>query len=106
MSGPAARRAKLLASVYRAYGVAAVWTRVSGGALLDLTIRYRAEDEPIDFGDSSALRRSRRAWVLKSENPSPQAGDVFTCEEGGFRVIAEPRLEPNGLEWLCEVAEA
>jgi len=105
MSGPAARRAKLLASVYRAYGVAAVWTRVSGGAPLNLTVRTRSEDETIDFGDSAALRRSNRAWVRKSENPAPREGDVFTGEEGTFRVIAEPRLEPNGLEWLCEIAE-
>jgi len=105
MSGPAVRRAKLLASVYRAYGAAAVWTRVGGGAPLTPTVRHRSEDEPIDFGESSALRRANRVWVRKSEVPAPCRGDTIVDEEGSFRVIAEPRLEPNGLEWLCEVAE-
>jgi hypothetical protein len=104
MSGPAARRAKLLVSVYRAWGVAAVWTRVSGGTPLTPTVRHRSEDEVIDFGDSSALRRANRAWVRKSEVPEPKQGDTFVDEEGSFKVIAEPRLEPNGLEWLCEIS--
>lgn len=105
MSGPAARRARLLAAVYRAWGVAAVWTPV-GGAALTVTVRQRSEDELIDFGDSSALRRANRAWVRKSEVAAPATGDSFVSEEGTFRVIAQPRLEPNGLEWLCEVAAA
>lgn len=105
MSGPAVRRAKMLASVYRAFGVAAVWTRVSGGTPLTPTVRHRSEDEPIDFGDSSMLSRSNRAWVRKSEVAAPQKGDTFVDAEGTFRVIADPKLEPNGQEWLCEVAE-
>ena len=108
MTDMADREARLLAAVYRSYGLAAVWTPVGGGESVSPTVRHTTEDVEPEFGAGRDVRRRNLIHVRRSEVPAAAAGDLvaITTPPLAFRVIAQPRLEPGGLEWLCEVAEA
>lgn len=107
MTGMADREARLLDAVYRTYGLAAVWTPVDGSAATPLTVRHSTEDVEAEYGAGRDVRRRNLIHVRLSEAPAAAAGDrvALTTPPRAFRVIAQPRLEANGLEWLCEVAE-
>lgn len=106
MTAMADREARLLDAVYRTYGQQAVWTPVAGGAPLSPTVRHATEDVELEFGEGRTFARRNLIYVRRSEMPRAAKGDVIAIAQppSTHRVIAEPRLEPNGLEWLCEVS--
>jgi hypothetical protein len=99
------RRARLLASLYAAYGEAASWSADSGAAT-SVTIRRQAGDAEIGFGGSEALVDSDVFRVRTSEIATPATGDKVTLTEGGqvLKIIADPRRAKQGAEWVCQGA--
>lgn len=104
MTPLADRRARLLDAVYRAYGEVSVWTPVGGGAALTPVVRRQAGDQVVRWGDSQAVLGTLVLRVRRSEISAPSEGDLIVITPDIFKLIAEPRLEPVGLEWLCEAA--
>lgn len=106
----AGREGRMLAAVYRAYGRTALWTPADGGDALTLVVRHEVRDDVEGFGQGEALVRTNLVFVRCSDFVSPlepmQDAIVEIAREGGgvdtFRIRAEPRLEPEGLEWMCE----
>lgn len=99
------REARLLAAVYRTYGVAALWTPAGGGAAVALTVRHGVEDETFRFGDSRGINRKNVMFVRVSEMAAPTRDSLI--EAGGriWAVLTAPMLEDGGLEWRFGVAE-
>ena len=106
MTPLADRRARLLDAVYRAYGEASVWTPVGGGVPATPSVRRQIGEQVVRWGDSEAVMGSLILRVRRSELAAPAEGDLVTIAPDTFKVIAEPRLEPVGQEWLCEAAPA
>lgn len=104
MTPLADRRARLLDAVYRAYGEASVWTPAGGGVSSTPVVRRQAGDQVVSWGDSQAVMGTLILRVRRSEMAAPGEGDLVAIAPDTFKVIAEPRLEPIGLEWLCEAA--
>lgn len=104
MTPLADRHARLLDATYRAFGVAAVWSPVGGGADLTPVVRRQDGDGIVHWGESQALAAIQVLRVRRSEAPTPAEGDQVVVGSDTFRLIAEPRLETLGLEWLCEAA--
>ncbi|WP_296167994.1 hypothetical protein [uncultured Brevundimonas sp.] len=102
MAGLSERRARILASVYRTFGEAATWTPVAGGSAVPATVRRVVGEAVLNWGESEAVVPTLTLRVRVSEVASPSEGDLVTFGADLIRLIAEPRLEPLGLEWLCE----
>jgi len=105
MGGVAEREARLLAAIYRTYGLAADWAPVGGGVVLHPTVRLVVEDVEVGYGDSFDIQRRTVVYVRLSEVPRATAGASVTIGASTYTVIAQPKLEKIGLEWLCEVSE-
>ena len=105
--GMADREARMLAAVYRTYGRSAVWTPAGGGEPLTPVVRHVQKDVVEGFGQGESLVRSNVLYVRVSEVTDPRQDDGVEVSRpaGGvdtFVITADPRLEPDGLEWLCE----
>ncbi len=102
----AGREGRMLDSIYRTYGRPALWTPVDGSEPSNLVVRHLAQDVPQDFGPGAALARSNLIFVRRGLLEPADRDQVEITREGGgvetFQISADPRLEPNGLEWLCE----
>ena len=105
MSALQARRARLLASLYVAYGEAALWTPATGGAPIPVTIRRRGEEVDAPMGASSALVWQDFIRVRRLDLAAPGRGDRVALESGEtVKIIADPREAKAGGEWVCEYA--
>lgn len=106
MAGLFERRTRLLTSVYRTFGEAATWTPVGGGPAISAIVRRIAGEAVLNWGDSEAVVPTLTLRVRVSDVPTPAEGDqvAFVTPAGTdlIELIAEPRLEAPGLEWLCE----
>lgn len=107
MSALSNRRGRIKAATYRAFGEGATWQLAAGGAPIACRVREEAGETVANFGDSPAILPTLILRVRRSEVPNPAEGDTVTipADEGDpaiIKVTAEPRLEPLGLEWLCE----
>jgi hypothetical protein len=106
MSPVADRRARLLASVYASYGEDAAWTPGDGPA--PVRIKREESEEDVQLRQARIRVDAVVLRVRRTEVSSPANGDqvdiVDTAER--FRIIATPKLDRFGLEWICEAARA
>jgi hypothetical protein len=104
MSPVADRRARLLAAVYVSYGEDASWTPGDGPEPVRIK-REEAEDD-LSLGQSRVRVDTVVLRVRRTQVSAPAKGDqVVTVDTAeSFEVIAKPRLERFGLEWICEAA--
>lgn len=108
------RRARLLAALYAQFGEPAIWTPADGGAAISCTIRRKGEDVSFGFGQNGELLAPKDLIKVRaSEVASPAEGDlvmVLDADTGApievFRIVAEPRRQKAGMEWVCEPGQA
>jgi len=100
------REARLLAAVYRTYGVAASWNPATGAPAVALTVRHDVTDEVTPMGQGQALQRTNIIFVRLSEMPEAVKGDTVVSPRGTYRLSRTPRLTDDGLEWFCEAVKA
>ncbi|KQZ31722.1 hypothetical protein [Caulobacter sp. Root1472] len=102
MSPVADRRARLLAAVYASYGEDAAWTPGDGSD--PVRIKREEAEQDLQLGRSRVQVDTIVLRVRRSEVSAPSKGDqVVTVETAeAFSLIAKPKLERFGLEWICE----
>jgi len=102
------RETRLLASVYRTWGEAALWTSVTGGPALPVTVIRLTDEEVQDFGQGSAIVGTALFRVRPAEVSNPLEGDSLAIPDRAetFEVIGEPVRTRFGLEWLCQAKAA
>lgn len=114
MSSPADRRARLLVTIYRAFGEPAVWQPVTGDPVTGIRIRRAAEEDvPVEFGSNSRAVVERIVLRVRvSEVANPVMGSRFDVLDddgeviGGYIVADRPLKVRFGLEWRVEVEVA
>lgn len=101
MSSPKERRARLKGATFGAFGEDATWLSVTDGPLSAL-VRREPGLSTLPFGDGRIEVETLILRVLREQVPSPAIGDQVEIDGETFRVIADPRLDPLGFDWLCE----
>jgi len=100
----------MLDAIYRVYGRPAQWMPAGSGQTITPVVRRDTRDVQEGFGAGEVLLRTNLIFVRIDEFAYPDVpsnGDRVEIERaaGGvetFRIISDPRLTPDGLEWLCE----
>lgn len=105
------REARMLDAIYRVYGLQALWTPAAGGPVTTPVVRYQTQDDVAGLGQSEILMRSEVLFWRASDEQRPTdpgQGDLVEVTRpsgalSSYRVLSDPRLEPEGLEWRCVV---
>lgn len=98
-------------SVYAAFGEGATWTPVGGGDAPEVMVRRETGEAIISGGESEWSIPTVILRVRRSERPDrPLEGDLVAIhlDAGGddqFELTADGRLEPLGMEWVCEAKQ-
>lgn len=92
-----------LVAQYHAPGSMAAVYRPGGAAALSEPVRVirSQEDENVGFSDAPTVARSYTFLIRKSEVAAPLDGDVIEIAAGHFRLVGEPRIDIEDLEWTC-----
>lgn len=104
MSPVVDRRARLLAAVYAQWGEDAVWTPGDGPD--PVRVKREEADADVQLGQSRVRVDSIVLRVRRAEVSAPAKGDQvgFVDPPEAFVLIAKPKLERFGMEWICEAA--
>lgn len=88
---------------YHAPGSMAAVYRPGGGAPLANPIRVirSQEDQELGFSEAPTVARAYSFLFRRSEVPNPLDGDVIEITAGHFRLVGEPRIDVEDMEWTC-----
>lgn len=81
--------------------VAAVYQRLGAQPLPIRVIRHQPTDD-MRFGDVVAPVDTTIVEIDRRDVAKPIAGDVVTIGAEILEIEGEPRLDRQGLKWLCE----
>lgn len=85
--------------------MAAVYQR-DGALPLPLRVIRHQPTEDMRFGEMIAPVDTTIVEIDRSDVANPIAGDVVTIGTEILRIEGEPRLDRQGLKWLCEAPPA
>jgi hypothetical protein len=85
--------------------VAAVYQRIGAQPLPIRVIRHQPTED-IQFGDTVVPVGTTIVEIDRSDVADPAAGDVLTLGLEILEIEGQPRLDRQGLKWLCEAPPA
>ncbi len=90
------------------YGRSALYHRASGEPPFPVRVLLRSANEDLELLGGRFAARGQTVELLARQVPRPAAGDELELSEGAgrrLRLQGEPRLEAEGLVWLCDTHE-
>ena len=64
-------------------------------------MRYQATED-LAFGDTSIPIGTTIVEIQRADVERPVTGDLIVIGDEDLKIMGEPRLDKQGLKWLCE----